>query len=395
MAGKAGRNFLTLGVICIVIDEIIRLLVIDDDIVDRSFIVRQLTAAKIAAEICEADSIMKSKELAKGLEFDCIIVDYRLPDGDGIAFIKFLQDENILTPVILLTGQGDEMVAVEAMKAGAADYLVKGNIKPEILLQVIYASVRLRKAQLEAQIAQKRAMQAEKTAFLGTMIAGVAHEITQPLNAIKLAAGVMLYRYRKGEEIPQEKIRDTFATIEARCERIEGIINDVRTFVRCGYAPPHVPCDVIRAVENVLDMLNDKINGCGITIHNCLPVRLPSVLGDMQMLEIIITNIVTNAIHALEDSEGRDKKIYIEAAVDKWVQLQISDTGTGIEAALSEKIFEPFFSTKNSGRGMGLGLAIVYSAIMALGGEISCKNNAFGGATFQICLPACHDEMHS
>lgn len=381
-----------MGVISIVAAEIKRILIIDDDVVDRTAIIRQLLAAKIGVEIHEADSILEGKRRAKESEFDCIIVDYCLPDGDGIEFIKFLHAENISTPVIVLTGQGDEMVAVESMKAGAFDYLVKGNIKPEMLLQVIYASVRLRKTQLELQTAQKRAMQAEKMAFLGTMIAGIAHEINQPLNAIKLAAGVILFRSRKGEEIPPEKTLDTLSTIHARCERIEGIINNVRTFVRNDFLPIRMPCDIYRAVENVLEMLDDKISGSGITIHKNLPIQLPAVLGEMQLLEKIINNIIINAIHALEDSEGPDKQIYIEASLDKWVQLQISDNGTGIAEDIREKIFEPFFSTKSSGRGMGLGLAIVHSAIMDLGGEINCKNNTLGGATFTIYLPVWHGD---
>jgi signal transduction histidine kinase len=390
---KKGKQFPNSEVIKVVTAERIRILVIDDDYVDRIALVRQLKVAKIPMEIHEADSSLQGKQLVKSLELDCIIIDYLLPDGNGIEFINFLHSQNILIPVIMLTGQGDEMVAVESMKAGAVDYLVKGSIKPEMLLQAIFASVRLSKAQAEAQTAIKKAVQAEKMAFLGTMFAGIAHEINQPLNAIKLTAGVLLFRYRQGEVIQTNKILDAMETIHSRCERIEGIINDVRTFVRTDYAPARTSCNMNQAVLNVLDMLHDKIIACEIAVHKDLLTCLPDIWGEMQRLEEIITNIIINAVHVLEDSSHPDKNIYIKTSWTDCVQLEISDNGSGIEDSIRENIFEPFFTTKNSGKGMGLGLAIVQSAVVTLGGKISCKNNEYGGATFYVSLPAYHENI--
>lgn len=97
-------------------EQSIRILVLDDDVVDRREIIRQLRPVEIDVEIHEADSFLQGKEQVKTLEWDCIIVDYRLPDGNGVDFIKFMQQENILTPVIVLTGHVETVVLMSRVK---------------------------------------------------------------------------------------------------------------------------------------------------------------------------------------------------------------------------------------------------------------------------------------
>lgn len=363
------------------------ILLVDDELVDRRMIMRGMQRIEPAALFTEAQTYQQGLQLARNQSFDCILVDYRMPDGNGIDFINALQQSRVFTPVIMLTGQGDERIAVDSMKAGALDYLIKDNVKPEVLWQAVYAGIRLHKAREEVEQAQAKAVQAEKMAFLGTMVAGMTHEINQPLNAIKLAAGMMLYTCRRGGAPEPEKIYETFTAIHARCERIERIINDVRTFVREEHVPVDEAGDVNQAVNAALDLLKDTLQQEGVTVRKKLSAGLPAIKGQAHRLEEVIVNLLTNAIHSLEAVSGKDKIIYIVTKQEARVLLEISDNGPGIPAGIAGKIFEPFFSTKSSGKGMGLGLALAQSTVRAFGGEIAFNDNQYGGATFSLSFP--------
>lgn len=365
----------------------LKLLVVDDDMVDRMAIIRQMKSSGISAEYWEAETYANGIEAAKSSSYDCILVDYRLPDGTGIDFIELLNRENIPTPIIVLTGQGDETVAVEAMKAGASDYLVKGCFQAEALVQAVLGCIRLHHAQLAAKKAEEKALQSEKMALLGTTIAAISHEINQPLNAIKLLSGSMLYRHRKGEQLTQETMVDTLSKIHASCERVENIIHDVRAFIYREYNSPNIACNINTAITNVVNTLQDTCSASGIMIEQQLSADLPAIRADLQRIEEAISNIVTNAIHALEDMDKSDKLICIETYYDGDVILTIRDNGPGIEESIQEKVFDPFFSTKSSGKGMGLGLPISLLTVQAAGGNIQYRTDADKGASFYISFP--------
>lgn len=133
----------------------LRILLVDDDLVDRKAVHRALKAADIAAEVEEADSSARALALLQEREFDCVLLDYLLPDGDGLMVVSEARARGIRTPIIILTGQGDEETAVRLMKAGASDYVPKGTITPERLAQSLRTAVRLYIAELKAQRAER------------------------------------------------------------------------------------------------------------------------------------------------------------------------------------------------------------------------------------------------
>lgn len=146
----------------------LRLLVIDDDDVDRMALQRTLKASDVVATLQEATSVAEGFEAARNDNYDCILLDYQLPDGDGLALLRRMRAAKIETPVVMMTGHGDEQLAVEILHAGASDYLPKGKLSPEILTHTLHNVTRL--FQLESQRKTTQIQLAETSAHLQYLI---------------------------------------------------------------------------------------------------------------------------------------------------------------------------------------------------------------------------------
>jgi two-component system, sensor histidine kinase and response regulator len=160
-------------------DRIFKVLVIDDDEIDRLSVIRAFKGADFQVELLEAIDCATGIALANSHQFDCIFIDYRLPDGNGIELIQKLREQGIRVPIISLTGQSDDRVAVDLMKAGASDYLSKSQISPAQLRQVFQNAIRVYAAEVAAEIAniQREELLAQKEEFISRM----THDLQTPL----------------------------------------------------------------------------------------------------------------------------------------------------------------------------------------------------------------------
>jgi two-component system, sensor histidine kinase and response regulator len=160
-------------------DKIFKVLVIDDDAVDRLAVIRAFKGAEFRTELLEAIDCASGIALAKSHQFDCIFVDYRLPDGNGIELLQKLRQQGIRVPIISLTGQHDDRVAVDLMKAGSSDYLSKSQISPAQLRQVFQNVMRVHYAEVAAELAnhQRQELLTQKEEFISRM----THDLQTPL----------------------------------------------------------------------------------------------------------------------------------------------------------------------------------------------------------------------
>ena len=134
----------------------LNILIIDDDEIDRMAAQRALKASGIVALLQEASSAEAGFEALQRQHFDCLLLDYQLPDGDGLALLQRLREARINTPVVMMTGQGDEALAVEMLHAGASDYLPKSKLKPETLAHALHYTLRISRAESQRRAAQKQ-----------------------------------------------------------------------------------------------------------------------------------------------------------------------------------------------------------------------------------------------
>src|SRR5262245_11996512 len=240
----------------------------------------------------------------------------------------------------------------------------------------------------ELKTAEVQLVQSEKMASLGRLVAGVAHEINNPVSFI--AGNVAPLRRRLAQAAglaPPEARRvlqeaEEIADIMGRgAERTAAIVKDLRSFSRLGEAV-RKPLDLLDGLETSLRLLGSRWRD-RITIHRDLN-PLPLIEGDPGQLNQVLLNLLANACDAIPERGN----IWLESAVvDDQVVLTIRDDGVGMSSAVRERIFEPFFTTKDVGSGTGLGLAISHSVIEAQGGRIEVESAPGAGATFRLILP--------
>lgn len=249
-----------------------------------------------------------------------------------------------------------------------------------------------KQAEYEMLEAREAVAQAERLSALGIIAAGIAHEINQPLNSLKVVADGMLYWHRKGRVPAISEAMESIAEISKDADRIDMIIKHMRSFINNSEPEVSVCCDINRAIEESLLLLGSQLLSHKITVRTSFAAKLPPIMGNSIQLEQIVINLLINAMYALDTVDRPGKEILVSTGWRKRknkVFLSVRDNGPGIEKAIKDKIFDPFFTTKTAGAGMGIGLSIVYSIVTAYDGRIKVTDNnpASGGVTFWIEFP--------
>jgi signal transduction histidine kinase len=238
----------------------------------------------------------------------------------------------------------------------------------------------------DLQRLQAQVIQAEKLASLGQIVAGVVHELNNPLTSIVAYSDYL----RKKAQRQKSDGHDTADTIE-RLRRISEAAERILKFSRdlVAYARPTAdvpgPVPIGEVIEKALIFCEHEFAENRVTIRQELPENLPLVRGIAGQLTQVFVNLFTNAAHAMNGGGG-ELRIRL-APSGEWLQVDIADDGCGIDAADLEQIFEPFYTTKTDGRGTGLGLSIVRDIVKAHGGVLLAKSAPGTGSVFSLTLP--------
>jgi two-component system, NtrC family, sensor histidine kinase HydH len=314
--------------------------------------------------------------------FDVALVDLRLPDGDGTALAPQLKEASPDGEVVLLTGFATLESAVAAVRAGACAYLVKPCATQELLVTVEQA---MRQVRLhgEKRELSRRAQMAEKLAAVGTMTAGLSHEIRNPLNAAALQLSVLERRVQKLGKDVQPPLLEPLHLVRDEIRRLDHILEDFLQFARPREFQPR-PVEVSTVLTKVLDLLEGEAERRQVGLERDFEA-VPPVAGDEERLRQVVMNLALNALDAvgragtvrvscrLEEPDARDVAIYVD------------DSGPGVPAHVRDRLFEPFFTTK--AQGSGLGLSIVHAIVTQHGGTITIEDAPDGGARFALRLP--------
>lgn len=256
-------------------------------------------------------------------------------------------------------------------------------------IAVVQDATQRRQAEQDMLEARETVARAERLSSLGIMAAGIAHEINQPLNSLKIAADGMLYWHSQGKTPTLAKIMENLEKISQQADRIDAIIKHMRFFVRNSEFGGPEPCDINAAVGEALSLTGAQLEAHAIDVRTCLAPGLPPVMANATQLEEVVINLIVNAMQALGAADRQDKCVTIASGRQQGeVFLEVVDNGPGISAENKSKIFEPFFTTKPAGEGMGLGLSIVHSIVASFGGRIVVKAaRQSRGAAFRIAFP--------
>ena len=236
----------------------------------------------------------------------------------------------------------------------------------------------------ERKLAAAQIIQSSKLATLGEMATSVAHELNQPLNVIRMAAGNSRRKIFKGIIDPQY-LNDKLERIEGQTARAAAIIDHMRMFGREAKESPE-PIDPRNIVINALDLMGEQLRLAGIEIVTEFAENCTSILGHSIQMEQVILNLLTNARDAMVEAAGEAKITLKVFQVDDFIHITSEDTGSGIPDDVLSRIFEPFYTTKEMGKGTGLGLSVSYGIIRDMNGTIFAEN-IHNGARFTITLP--------
>jgi len=236
-------------------------------------------------------------------------------------------------------------------------------------------------------------IQASKMTTLGEMSAGIAHELNQPLNAIKMGNEFIDMMIEKKEKIPEKNLLQIVKEVSSQVDRAVDIIDRLRDFGRkADFTKEKI--NINKPVQGVLDIIGRQLRLQNIDIQFKRDEDIPPILAHRNRIEQVIFNLITNARDAINqkleaggESQGNCIRIETHAREDQ-VMVTVSDTGIGMDALLKERIFEAFFTTKKMGEGMGLGLSITNGIVEDYGGKINIKSLEGQGTTFELSFPA-------
>ena len=247
----------------------------------------------------------------------------------------------------------------------------------------------------ERQIAEKKRAEAllmtEKAArlsSLGTMAAGISHEINQPLTALKIRVDGMLMWDMSKKKIEVDNLRNNLQFVSDQVDRIDDIIKQMRVLASNKKAETGENVNINMVIRNSLSLIRQKISSKGIMVVLMLAEDLPDFNGRLTSMQQVVINLAFNAIDAMDSINNNNKKITFATNFENdECLLKIRDNGPGICAEDLDRIFDPFFSSKSSGDGMGIGLSVTQQIVISLGGTIKAENNKEGGACFTVAIP--------
>jgi PAS domain S-box-containing protein len=277
----------------------------------------------------------------------------------------------------------------ETVRPNGTHVLCEGNCSlvqndKRAVLQVTLREITERK-KLEQQLRQS-----EKLSALGQLIAGVAHELNNPLAVIMGYAQILT---RQADVSAQTKLNNDIIKILRESERAAKIVRNLLTFAR-PREPQMAPVDLNRLLSEITEMHETDLQVAGIELRQHLGPQLPRTMADPHQIEQVLTNLVHNAIQAMSETQ-RTRVLELTSAIEgSTIRLTVADTGPGIPQEILGKIFDPFFTTKGPGKGTGLGLSISHSIIEEHRGRIWVETEPCSGSKFHVELPvvACPDE---
>ena len=242
----------------------------------------------------------------------------------------------------------------------------------------------------KARLNELRMYHEDRLTALGVMAAGIAHELNQPLNTIRVITDGLLFGKDEGWPLDSDELFEHLEMISRQVVRMSEVIKNIREFAREDRSQTDEEVDPNRAVEGVFSMIGRQLEAHGIKVEKKLDPFIPPVKGRLSRLEQVVMNLLVNARQALDECGHENREIWVRTfSEDGQVHIEVGDNATGISPSIFSKIFDPFFTTKEVGKGTGLGLTISQSIVAEMGGRIEAFNNEKGGATFVVRLPSC------
>lgn len=374
-----------------------KILIVDDDpkMTDSLRAVLDGRGYEIMTTNCARTALRYLNEL----DFDLALLDIMMPEMSGFQIMDSMDREDINIMFIIMTGDASIESAVEAVRKGANDYIRKPFEPDELLIRVENAlkqkrlSDERRQARAEKRNLENQLRQSHKMEAIGTLAGGIAHDFNNMLGIIIGNAELAAEALPEGTQVRQYIMR-----ILAASTRAEEMINRLLSFSRM--------TDLEKSPIRLDEVVGETLNLLRSSLPTNIEIReeiqdIPFIIhSDPAQINQILLNLCTNAAHAMQESGGilgirLEKEMRDEGSMMKsgelksgsYCKLVVSDTGHGIDGDIIDRIFDPYFTTKESGKGTGMGLAVVHGIVKNHGGDIRVYSETGKGAEFYVYLP--------
>jgi two-component system cell cycle sensor histidine kinase/response regulator CckA len=366
------------------------ILYLEDNALDAELVRATLAAEDIQTELLRVETQVDFVAALERGGFDLILSDYNLPGFDGISALAIAQEKCPQIPFIFVSGSLGEERAIETLKSGATDYVLKHRLSrlvPSVRRALDDVAAQRERKHLEEQLRQSQKMEA-----IGRLAGGIAHDFNNLLTAIIGYSQLLLSRLNEDDPMRMEIVE-----IEKSGRRAASLTSQLLAFSRKQVIQPRV-LD-LNSVISDLDKMLRRVIGEDIDLINVLNRTLAPVKMDPGQVEQIIMNLAVNGRDAMPrggrliietrnvefDEHFTESEVLIPPG--SYVLLSVSDTGCGMDIETQARIFEPFFTTKPAGKGTGLGLSTVYGIVKQSGGDICFQSEPGRGTTFRVYLP--------
>lgn len=392
----------------------LHVLLLAGDVVDRKAIQRHLHRSGLAAEVVAASAVHDIHRDLVQNRFSCALVDYLLPDTDGLELVKRLRMEGCLVPIIVLTGQGSEQIAVDVMKAGASDCLPKSHLSPESLKRSIGCAMRVYAAQQDMRAAQEQLKQTNfvlrqqnqalaeqqnrinkqnlqlmySSRLKSEFLANISHEIRTPLNSIMGFSQILSSQSHGNLNDSQLKM---VSRVFTNGRHLLALVNDILDMAVIEAERLELDLgifDIEHLIYSVLAELQPLAKKKGLALRVSVDLKQSEIYNDQARVRQILVNLVSNA---LKFTETGSVDVKVTAPEPNRLSIWVQDTGIGIAPEQLTHIFEPFRQADQTAQrkypGTGIGLAITYSLVSLMQGGMSVDSAVGKGTTFKVSLP--------
>ena len=377
------------------------LLLIEDNPGDARLFQEMLSDLRGEYRITWVQTLAEALKEISQHSYQLILCDLGLPDSRGLETASAVIAAASGEPIIVLTGQNDDQMALNAIKAGAQDYLLKNTVTPDLIDRTIRYAIERKRADGEKMKLQAQLIQAQKMEAIGTMAGAIAHHFNNQLQAVMGNLEMAMDELPRGVDI-SEALAEAMQAARKAAE-VSGLM-----LTYLGQTPViHEPIDLSEACRQSLTLLQAAAPK-GMILNADFPASGPVVRAYTNQMSQILTNLVTNAWEATAGNKG-DVRLTVKTVSHEdipdlkrfpigwrpqktaYACLEVSDTGCGISDKDIEKIFDPFFTTKFIGR--GLGLPVVIGIVKSHGGGVTVDSEPGRGSVFRVFLPATSEKI--
>ena len=353
----------------------LNILIADDDEGDRKQVKRALKGAGLACECIETANVDEALEACDKYDFDVAIVDYRMPGQNGLDGVAALHERQPYMSIVMATGNDDQLVATEAMKRGATDYIPKVHIGPELMRRIIVSA--LEKTTLRRKEAQRQEEQERFAAVL-------AHDPKAPIALIRGFVDLIEEDLRAGGTDKNKSVGHCQRVVSV-AQRLEALVDTLYAYTKVDAQVAFEAVEMTKVVKYALANLQNLVRERGARVTQ---TELPVVMGNAPLLMQLLQNLVDNGI---QYCEAAFPTVHVSASSDQdktWTFV-VKDNGIGIPEEHYQRVFEPFrrLHVQRKYEGTGLGLAACKKIVERHGGKIWCQSTKDDGTSFFFTIP--------